>query len=146
MLQLNAAPSCFILTGQQKKVTNTWSNFITLAHPFIHTPPCCLSAISSHFLSHFQLISKAEKIIIARAKEANKHIHFDDDWQLLKWVFNSRARLYSVNLTWCHLKRTADVGVYLEESEQTLIKKIKGIAFSFVVVCFSLVFFWHWSR
>lgn len=31
--------------------------------------------------------------------------------------------------------------MYLEESEQTLIKKIKGIAFSFVVVCFSLVFF-----
>uniref|UniRef100_A0AAX7W403 La-related protein 7 n=1 Tax=Astatotilapia calliptera TaxID=8154 RepID=A0AAX7W403_ASTCA len=26
-----------------------------------------------------KLISKAEKIIIARAKEANKHIHFDDD-------------------------------------------------------------------
>ncbi|CAI5668601.1 la-related protein 7 isoform X2 [Oreochromis niloticus] len=26
-----------------------------------------------------KLISKAEKIIVARAKEANKHIHFDDD-------------------------------------------------------------------
>lgn len=32
------------------------------------------------FLSCPQLISKAEKIIMARAKEAHKHIRFLDDW------------------------------------------------------------------
>lgn len=40
------------------------------------------------FLVTFQLISKAEKIIMARAKEANKHIRFQDDcdWCLtFKW-------------------------------------------------------------
>ena len=60
-----------------------------MLHKRVHTvyvPPLTLKqlfTITSNVpsLVTLQLISKAEKIIIARAKEAHKHIRFQDDWQ-----------------------------------------------------------------
>lgn len=53
-----------------------------LIYPTSSTSFGAFSDLSFHF--HYfvtlQLISKAEKIIIARAKEANKHIRFEEDW------------------------------------------------------------------
>ena len=58
-----------------------------MLHKRVHTvyvPPLTLKqlfTITSNVpsLVTLQLISKAEKIIIARAKEAHKHIRFQDD-------------------------------------------------------------------
>lgn len=42
------------------------------------------SIINAHYdlfiFFPWQLLSKAEKMIMAQAKEANKHIRFQDDW------------------------------------------------------------------
>lgn len=90
------AHSVSSLSWTQSTFTYGLIRGINLAHEQ-HTRRSCLPVSLSHLISSvlvvLQLISKAEKIIIARAREANKHIRFQEDWRLLKVVFEDHPCL-----------------------------------------------------